>query len=346
MRVVSIVGARPQFIKVAPISWRAEQSNEHLILHTGQHYDPELSSNFFSELEIPEPVANLYSGSGNHGAQTARILAGIEESLLSLKPEWVLVYGDTNSTIAATLAATKLGIKVGHIEAGLRSFNRRMPEEINRVGADHLSDLLFAPTEDAMVNLQQEGLYSKSLLVGDVMLESLMRTKEKLSEKITVRQERIFATIHRQENTDSKERLEFIITRLANSAIPVHLFAHPRLVNKAKQFNIRLDRGAIVLRTPASYYETVKGITESLGVVTDSGGLQKEAYLLERPCLTVRQETEWVETLVDDWNQLDPELIQLDKQWWDATRPRINPEIYGKQNASKKIWDAVSNYVE
>jgi UDP-N-acetylglucosamine 2-epimerase (non-hydrolysing) len=344
MRVVSIVGARPQFIKVAPISWRAGNSCEHLILHTGQHYDPELSSNFFSELEIPEPVANLYSGSGNHGAQTARILAGVEESLLSLKPDWVLVYGDTNSTIAGTLAATKLGIKVGHVEAGLRSFNRGMPEEINRIGADHLSDLLFTPTAEAMVNLQKEGLSAKSLLVGDVMLETLMRVKEKIGSNISERKERIFATIHRAENTDLKKRLTFIISQLAKSTIPVNLYAHPRLVHKAEEFGINLAQGAITVKTPATYFETVKGIIESVGVITDSGGLQKEAYLLERPCLTVRHETEWVETLVGKWNQLDPELAQVNKKWWSDSRPSINLDIYGEQNASKKILDALANY--
>ena len=344
MRVVSIVGARPQFIKVAPIAWRAKGLFEHLIVHTGQHYDPELSSNFFSELEIPEPINNLYSGSGSHGVQTARILIGVEEVLSELKPDWVLVYGDTNSTIAATLAAVKIGLRVGHIEAGLRSFNRSMPEEINRVGTDHLSDLLFVPTEEAMVNLEKEGLSSKSLQVGDVMVETLLHIKKKIATKIQNPKPQIFATIHRAENTNSRERLEKIVSRLSKSSIPVHLHAHPRLIKKAEEFGIPLSQGAIKVLKPATYLGTLQGIGESVGVITDSGGLQKEAYLLERPCLTVRTESEWVETFNGSWNQLDPELKQVEDNWWEMERTAINPHLYGDGLTSRKILDALLSY--
>jgi len=337
MRIVSIVGARPQFIKVAPISWRAEGVCDHAIIHTGQHYDPELSANFFSELEISEPIANLYSGSGSHAVQTARILVGTEEELMKINPDWVLVYGDTNSTIAATLAAVKLGIKVAHIEAGLRSFNRLMPEEINRIGTDHLSDLLFAPTEKAIQNLNEEGLGDKSMLVGDVVVETLNFIKERILTSDFQRQEKIFATIHRAENTDYRERLLNIIRALSQSRLPVMLYAHPRLLKKAQEFEIELQSGSITLLKPNSYFQTIKSILESVGVITDSGGIQKESYLLDRPCLTVRQETEWIETLVDGWNQLDPNLEIVETFWWKVPSEPTKKLMYGNGDASQLI---------
>jgi UDP-N-acetylglucosamine 2-epimerase (non-hydrolysing) len=345
MQVVSIVGARPQFIKVAPISWSARGLCEHSVIHTGQHYDPELSGNYFSELEIPEPFVNLYSGSGSHGTQTARILQGVEEVLLDLRPDWVLVYGDTNSTIAATLASAKLGIKIGHVEAGLRSFNRFMPEEINRIGTDHLSDLLFAPTTQAIENLEREGLSGRSLLVGDVMVETLLHIKAKLLVEGTNSSQKIFATIHRAENTDDKARLMAIIQRLSQSPIPIMLYAHPRLVKKAEEYGIRLEVGSIKVFHPLSYLETLKRITESVGVITDSGGLQKEAYLLERPCLTLRGETEWIETLEGMWNRLDPLLTHVETNWWETGRPNIKPNIYGDGKASVAILSALRSHV-
>jgi len=344
MRVVSIVGARPQFIKVAPISWKSRGLCDHLIVHTGQHYDLELSENFFTELEIPPPVKNFYSGSGSHGTQTAKILVAAEEALKELKPDWVLVYGDTNSTIAATLAAAKLGIKIGHIESGLRSFNRFMPEEINRIGTDHLSDLLFAPTEAAFKNLEDEGLKNRSFLVGDVMVETLQRMKDRILKNNLSVSETLFVTIHRAENTDQRERLSAIIQRLSSSPVPIKLYAHPRLVKMAHEFGIKLQVGAISLFTPASYHDTVKGILESVGVVTDSGGLQKEAYLLGRPCLTVRSETEWIETLAGGWNQLDPMLNKIKNRWWEMEHPTIKFSLYGDGKASSKILDALLEF--
>lgn len=344
MRVVSIVGARPQFIKVAPVSRRAHGLFEHMILHTGQHYDYELSENFFSELEIPRPFVNLDSGSGRQGAQTARILVGIEEVLLKICPDWVLVYGDTNSTIAGALAATKLGIKVGHVEAGLRSLNRSMPEEINRVVSDHLSDLLFAPTNGAMKNLRKEGLIPKSLLVGDVMIESLQFIKAKIEREPVTRKNEIFATIHRAENTNNKNRLQEIIYKLSQSPVPIKLFAHPRLQHKARDFGIDLGIGAIKVFGPASYFETIKGMIQSMGVITDSGGLQKEAYLLERPCLTIRSETEWIETLEGNWNQLDGDLEKVKGYWWEVPRAPADISVYGDEFASSRIVEGLTNY--
>ena len=339
MRVVSIVGTRPQFIKVAPISWRSRDLCEHLIINTGQHYNPELSDDFFKELNIPSPIKNLYSGSGNHGEQTAKILSRTEEVLLKLKPDRVLVYGDTNSTIAATLASVKLGIKTGHVEAGLRSFNRGMPEEINRVGTDHLSDLLFAPTKAALQNLANEGLAEKSYLVGDVMVETLNYMRDKVLTKNIILSEKIFTTIHRAENTNNKERLQFVISNLAKSPIPIHLYAHPRLVSKAKEFSIELSQGSIKVFKPASYLKTVTEILESKGVITDSGGLQKEAYLLGRPCLTIRSETEWSATIESGWNKLDVDLNQISNQWWSIVGKPINESVFDGENSSSRILE-------
>lgn len=342
MRVVSIVGARPQFVKVAPISWITKDVCEHLILHTGQHYDYALSDAFFADLDIPKPVETFNVGSGSHAEQTAGILIKAEAALNRIKPDLVLVYGDTNSTLAGVLAASKLGVKTGHIEAGLRSFNRSMPEEINRVVSDHLSDVLFAPTNTALENLKKEGLEDKTLLVGDIFIESFnyIVNKIKKSDDL-VRKSYLFTTIHRAENTDKKERLEKIIIKLASSKIPIHLYAHPRLLKQVKLFDINLNQGSIIVHEPATYLETIQAVLEATGVVTDSGGLQKEAYLSQTPCLTIRKETEWLETLNGGWNKLDPNLDLITSNWWELTSDYASYEIFGDGNTSKKILDAV-----
>jgi UDP-N-acetylglucosamine 2-epimerase (non-hydrolysing) len=344
MKIVSIVGARPQFIKLAPIAWQAKGICEHLIVHTGQHYDALLSDVFFSELNIPNPSEVIISGSGTHSEQTARILIGLEKALEKLKPDKVIVYGDTNSTLAGALCASKMKIKVGHIEAGLRSFNKSMPEEINRVISDHISDLLFAPTVSAMNNLDREGLSGKSLLVGDLMLELLNHFKSKLegfgaNEKI----KRIFCTIHRAENTDSPARLSEIIEKLSKSKLPVDLFAHPRLLYKSKQFGIELAKGQINVKNPLSYFKAIKLVKNYVGVITDSGGLQKEAYFLSTPCLTVRNETEWPETLNNNWNRLDPSLSYVVRNWWIVPDEKPVLSEYGDGNSSIKILEALMN---
>jgi UDP-N-acetylglucosamine 2-epimerase (non-hydrolysing) len=344
MRIVSIVGARPQFIKLAPIAWQAKGICEHLIVHTGQHYDALLTDIFFSELNIPNPSEVVVSGSGTHSEQTARILIGVEQALEKLKPDKVIVYGDTNSTLAGALCASKMKIRVSHIEAGLRSFNKRMPEEINRIITDHVSDLLFAPTVSAMKNLDREGLSSKSILVGDLMLELLKNFQSKLEDFGTNKEiERIFCTIHRAENTDSPMRLSEIINKLSESELPVDLFAHPRLLSKSKQFGIELSKGQINVKEPLSYFEAIKLVNNYVGVITDSGGLQKEAYFLSTPCLTVRNETEWPETLEHNWNRLDPNLSYALGKWWSL--PEVKPVLsaYGDGNSSIKILEALIN---
>ena len=342
MRVVSIVGARPQFVKVAPISWITKDLCEHLILHTGQHYDHALSDAFFADLDIPKPVETFNVGSGSHAEQTAGILVKTEAALIRLKPDIVLIYGDTNSTLAGSLAASKLGIKTGHIEAGLRSFIRSMPEEINRVVSDHLSDILFAPTNTAVNNLKKEGLGDKTLLVGDIFIESFNYMVNKIKKTdYLVRKPYLFTTIHRAENTDTKERLEKIISKLASSKIPIHIYAHPRLIKQAKLFNVNLNQGSIIVHEPVTYLETIKSVLEATGVVTDSGGLQKEAYLSKTPCLTIREETEWLETLNGDWNKLDPNLDLISTSWWESKGDHDPFKIFGDGSTSKKILNSI-----
>ena len=306
MKILSVVGARPQFVKLAPIARALDGSHEHIVVHTGQHYDDSMSEVFFRDLGIAAPDVNLAVGSGAHGAQTATMLAGLEPLFEQHRPDWVLVYGDTNSTLAAAVAAVKLHLPLAHLEAGLRSFNRRMPEEHNRVLTDHAADLCLAPTAVAMRHLTAEGLADRSVLVGDVMTDVLYRVREAVRSTPPALPwdgpTGVVATIHRAENTDDPERLEQILHALASLDRPVRLLAHPRLVAVAAREGISLERGAISVVPPLPYPELIAAVLSSRGVVTDSGGLQKEAFLLGRMCTTVRSETEWVETVESGWN--------------------------------------------
>jgi UDP-N-acetylglucosamine 2-epimerase (non-hydrolysing) len=318
MQLVSVVGARPQLVKLAPVSVAAKRLGvSHVIIHTGQHYDPDMSDVFFDELAIPAADVNLGVGSGPHGRQTAAMLAGLEDELIERSPDWVLAYGDTNSTVAAALAAVKLHLPVAHLEAGLRSFNRRMPEEHNRVLTDHAADLLLAPSDTAVANLEREGLADRTRKVGDVMVDVVMAVRRGLDDDpprlpppCTAGQF-LLATIHRAENTDERDRLSAIIDALADAHLPVVLAAHPRLRARAAAFDIALQRGAITVVDPLPYRSTVAATVIAAGVVTDSGGLQKEAFVLGTPCTTVRPETEWTETLEGGWNVLAPEPAAL-----------------------------------
>ncbi len=317
MRVLSVVGARPQFVKLAPVARAMAHADvKHTIVHTGQHYDVNLSDVFFEGLEIPTPDVNLEIGSASHGAQTGAMLASLETTIEEADPDWVLVYGDTNSTLAASVAAVKLHRPLAHLEAGLRSFNRRMPEEHNRVLTDHAADLLLAPTETAMSHLQREGLAGRSRLIGDVMVDVCLAVRDGVLARgadagLGVDGEYYVATIHRAENTDEGVRLASIVAALAAADREVVLLAHPRLKARADAHGIRLDQGAISVREPLGYSDLVAAVLGSTGVITDSGGLQKEAYVLERPCTTVRTETEWVETLENGWNVLLPDPDRL-----------------------------------
>ena len=323
MHVISVVGARPQFVKLAPVAeaMAAAPGWTHEIVHTGQHYDARMSDAFFADLRIPAPDVHLGVGSGSHGAQTGAMLSGLEEVLLERRPDAVLVYGDTNSTLAAAVAAVKVAVPVAHLEAGLRSFNRRMPEEHNRVLTDHAADLLLAPTEVAMRHLAREGLANRSHLVGDVMTDVCLRTRDAvLAAGRDVRAALglpgdgspfVLATIHRAENTDDPDRLRAAVAALSGLEVPVVLPAHPRLVDRCARFGIDLSSGALHVVPPLSYPDTVAAVVAATAVVTDSGGLQKEAYLLDTPCTTLRTETEWTETLQDGWNVLAGSLAEL-----------------------------------
>lgn len=315
---MSVVGARPQFVKLAPISRAMEGRFEHIVVHTGQHYDERMSDVFFRDLQIAAPDVNLAVGSGGHGPQTGAMLSALEPVFEKYKPDWVLVYGDTNSTIAAALAAVKIHIPVAHLEAGLRSFNRRMPEEHNRVLTDHASDLLLAPSRVAMDHLGREGLAARSALVGDVMTDVLFAVRDRVREESIPVPSQVekgryrVATLHRPDNTDDPARLAHIIDELASLELPVLLAVHPRLRTLAGAHGIDLARGAIIPIEPLPYPELVAAVMCSAGVVTDSGGLQKEAFLLGVPCTTVRPETEWVETVDLGWNVLvSDDLTQL-----------------------------------
>lgn len=313
MKVLSVVGARPQFVKLAPIDAALREAGiEHIIVHTGQHYDPMLSDVFFAELGISEPSVHLGVGSGSHGVQTGSMLSGLDSVLDEHRPDWVLVYGDTNSTIAAALSAVKMHLPVAHLEAGLRSFNRRMPEEHNRVATDHLADLLLAPSEVAMEHLAHEGLAARSVLVGDVMTDVLYAARDRVAGAqasvlqtlgVTAGEYRV-ATIHRADNTDDPERLAEIVSTLASLDRPTVLLAHPRLTARASVQGIDLTRGSLVAHAPLGYNDLIAAVSASAGVITDSGGLQKEAFLLRVPCTTIRPETEWTETIDLGWNML------------------------------------------
>ncbi len=344
MHVLSIVGARPQIVKLAPISWSAKGKIEHQILHTGQHYDPLLSESFFNELDIPKPDFQLETGSGSHGDQTGRMLMQIESVLIENKPDHVIVYGDTNSTLAGVLAASKLNIPVSHVEAGLRSFNRLMPEEVNRVLTDHCSELLFAPTLTGYSNLSREGLEKRSFLSGDVMVETLdfIRRKGLMQQPS---ESYIFATIHRAENTDDFVRISFLISKLKNSKVKVHLHCHPRLKKVLEKLSLDMDSESLVLLPPLDYFSTITKVLGAVGVITDSGGLQKESYILNKPCLVVRNESEWVETLVNGRNFLDPELNRVSDSWWDTLNTEPDLNLFGEGNASQKIVEEICRYI-
>lgn len=308
MKIATIVGARPQFIKAATVSRAISKISgiKEIIVHTGQHYDENMSDVFFNELSIPKPLYNLGVGSSQHGKQTARMLEGIEEVLIKERPDWVIVYGDTNSTVAGALAASKLHIPIAHIEAGLRSYNRRMPEEINRIATDHISDLLFAPTLNALNILKGENLEARSLFSGDVMYDSILYFKDisaqrvKLSDVVSVDPGKYFlATIHRQENTDDISRLQEIFKAFSELDLPVVLPLHPRTKNILDEVAFRSN---VKIINPVSYLEMVSLLSNCVKVFTDSGGLQKEAFFLQKPCITLRDETEWPETLEGNWN--------------------------------------------
>jgi UDP-GlcNAc3NAcA epimerase len=344
-RVLTIVGARPQFVKAAPVSAAiaAHPTLAETMVHTGQHFDAEMSAVFFDELGIPAPRYNLDIHSLGHGAMTGRMLEGIETILQQEMPDILLIYGDTNSTLAGALAAAKLHIPVAHIEAGLRSYNRTMPEEINRVMADHVSDLLFCPTQRAVDNLRSEGISSGVHHVGDVMFDAtkaaIERAKGRPSKCAALGLAPggySVATIHRAENTDSPARFSKVLSWLAEAARtrPIVFPAHPRVRTQLQEADLP---ASIHVIGPLGYLDMALLVHESAGVFTDSGGLQKEAYFHGVPCVTLRGETEWVETIDAGWNRLWTQE--------NSVAPRRSIGDYGDGNASTLIVDLVADFL-
>jgi UDP-N-acetylglucosamine 2-epimerase len=351
MHLMPIVGARPQFIKLAPFSAEVRRrGHRETILHTGQHYDDGMSARFFRELGIAEPDLNLGVGSGTHGAMTARALEGIEAAIIDREPDWVVVFGDTNSTLAGALAAAKLGVPVAHVEAGLRSFNRAMPEEINRVLVDHCSDLLLAPNETAMANLAAEGLSPRALQVGDIMVDTLHAVRERAPDAGVVLcslglEAGRFAlvTVHRASNTDDVEKLRAILAGLAGE-MPCVFSVHPRTRAVLDQAGILLPANVTAVE-PLGYAEVVALAGGAEAVVTDSGGLQKEAYLLETPCITLRDETEWTETVDLGWNVLvGADSKRIREALAAPPRGTAHPAVYGDGHAAAAMLDAIEGH--
>ena len=348
MKLVTVVGARPQFIKAAAFSRVVRQRHIELLVHTGQHYDAAMSDVFFDELELPRPDHYLGVGSGSHGAQTGQMLERLEPILQREAPDAVVIYGDTNSTLAGALAAAKLGIPVAHVEAGLRSFVRDMPEEINRVVADRLSTWLFAPTRTAMDNLTREGITSGVSETGDIMYDALLRHTEIAAERSNVLRDMaltpggyVLATVHRAANTDDPARLADIIDALALLHEPVILPLHPRTRAALMGTDIEVEPPVRVTE-PVGYLDMLQLERHARVVLTDSGGVQKEAYLLGVPCVTLRDETEWTETVVDGWNVLagaDTErILAAARRGRPAGDP---PAVFGDGHAAERMVEAL-----
>ncbi|HEX9036773.1 MAG TPA: UDP-N-acetylglucosamine 2-epimerase (non-hydrolyzing) [Ktedonobacterales bacterium] len=346
MKIVSVVGARPQFIKLAPVSRAIRAAGHHeIIVHTGQHYDERMSGAFFVELDIPQPDHNLGIGSGRHGEQTGHMLAAIEDALLRERPDGLVVFGDTNSTLAAALAAVKLHIPVGHVEAGLRSFDRKMPEEINRVVTDHVASQLYCPTQAAVDHLKDEGVTSGVHLTGDVMFDMLLSMRPRLEqrERDLLRQFGVtagaftLATVHRAASTDDPEALSRIMDGLQRLESAVVFPIHPRTRKLIDQYGLHVG-GQIQVVEPLGYLDMLTLTASAFRVVTDSGGVQKEAFLLGTPCVTLRDSTEWPETINAGWNTLvafDPDAMLAAWRAEPPDRPIVNP--YGEGDAAQRI---------
>ena len=345
MKILSVVGARPQFIKLGPLSREIRKEFTEIIVHTGQHYDHEMSDLFFEQLEIPKPDVNLAIGSARHGSQTGQMLAGIELEILKHKPNLVLSFGDTNSTLAACLAAVKLEVPSLHIEAGLRSFNRSMPEEINRVVADHTADLLFAPTKAAVEHLKNEGLGGKAILTGDIMADSVKFVQNKIGENRYKGTIYNLITLHRPYTVDDPSNLTKLFIVLSKISELFVFPIHPRTRSVIHENSICIPENIEVI-APQGYIEFQGLLKYANKVITDSGGLQKEAYIAGKPCITLRPETEWVETVDAGWNQLldinDPDFVKKIISF-EPTDER--PDLYGTNVASNMLKE-IQDFLE
>lgn len=367
MKVLTVLGARPQFIKAAAVSRVLRQYHQEIIVHTGQHYDENMSAVFFQELRIPVPDYHLAVGSGSHGSQTGAMLAEVEQIMMQEQPNWVMVYGDTNSTLAGALAAAKLYVPVLHVESGLRSFNRRMPEEVNRVVTDSISSILSCPTAAAVTNLKNEGftnIYSEGDLLelgarlpavtperplvvntGDVMYDAVLYNLEiarhgQMPQGIRAGDDYILATVHRAENTDIPENLEGVLRGLGSLGRKVILPLHPRTKKTAARFGLGrlLELPALHVIEPVGYLDMLRLMDNAALIVTDSGGVQKEAFILGKPCITLRDETEWLETVAAGWNVLVGLGGRELKENYDFKPPaESRPAPYGDGSAGERI---------
>ena len=352
MKVLTVIGNRPQFIKAAAVSPRLRERHEEALIHTGQHFDDELSGVFFAELGLPAPDRQLGIALGSNTSQTARMLSALEPVVRETSPDAVLVYGDTNSTLAGAVAGAQAGVPVAHVEAGMRSFNRSMPEELNRVLADHASSLLLCSSEVAVANLQRESVSGTVELVGDVMVDVALATQPRARERTDVVEalgvlpgEYVLATAHRAGNVDDPARLALLVDLVADVPYPVVLALHPRTRSRLVSTGLldRLERSErIVLTPPLGYFELTALLCHARAVLTDSGGLQKEAYLAGVPCVTLRPETEWTETVDVGWNA----VVDLDAgaalRALEREPPRERPPLYGDGRAGERVVSALT----
>ena len=354
MKILTVVGNRPQFIKAAAVSSALRDSHDEILVHTGQHYDHEMSAIFFDELRLPRPNYELGVGSGSHASQTAAILAGLEPVAIAERPDLLLVYGDTNSTLAGALIGAKLRIPVVHVEAGMRSFDRDMPEEVNRVIADHCSDLLLCSSERAVENLRNEGIEHNVYLVGDVMLDVARQFAERAEQESDVLErfglssgEYVLATAHRPGNVDDPGRLKQLIDLLAAVSDRVVFPIHARTQRRLEVTGLQQEVAAIssLLALPAvGYLDFIKLLRHAKALLTDSGGVQKEAYLFSIPCITLRDSTEWVETVDSGWNTLVDLDIKKAQTALATQLPSEHPELYGDGQATARLLEAVSAF--
>ena len=348
LKIVSVVGARPQFIKASPVSKALRKKHKEFLVHTGQHYDENMSRLFFQEMNIPEPDVNLEIGSGSHAQQTGQMMIGLEKILQQQNADFVLVYGDTNSTLAASVTASKLGIPVAHVEAGLRSFNRAMPEEVNRVLTDKISNVLFCPTQISVDHLRNEGITSNVFLIGDVMYDAVQQFKKIAGQKSEIfsilnlePKDYVLVTCHRAENTNDPARMQNIVGALAESAKKVVFPVHPRTVGFLQKYDFWKKLTAmehIKIIEPVGYLDMIQLEQHAEKIVTDSGGVQKEAYFFGVPCITMRDETEWIETVQDGWNLLTgaskEKIVQAINTFSPVSEQK---QHYGKGNAGELI---------
>lgn len=349
MKILTVVGARPQFIKAAAVSNIIRNEHEEILIHTGQHYDENMSKIFFEELKIPKPSYNLEVGSGGHGMQTGTMLIELEEIYIKEKPDMVLVYGDTNSTFAGALCASKLLIPVAHIEAGLRSFNMNMPEEQNRILTDHISKYLFAPTTSAVKNLSTEGITKGVHNVGDVMYDATLnfskisKEKSKIMKKLNLYQEEfVLATIHRAENTNDINRLRNISEALNESGKKIILPLHPRTKKYMDDYGLKFNNNIKII-DPVGYLDMISLEMYCKKIVTDSGGVQKEAFFMNKPCITMREETEWVETVENGWNIIvGTDKTKILEGIVNFMPNKFQQNIFGDGHAAEKILKIIN----